>query len=413
MKLFYQWAQRDAQPLIQIDALDWANIASRAEPAPGQLGGTNNAIGWINDVIIQGLHFNGSDHVAIRPLVVGGEVGIQATNIWDDSIDYPPGERRARICTFLPLAPDPLLGGAINTRIAQVVYAEGARYNRLLLNPPAGVIVLPWAGFIYPSNNITRHQVLLSDERYAEHLVASRSFGNDPLTWGWRDWAEHLPDSEVNILPDGRRILKDQRPQGRYRPSEHTLTWYQRDTNLAQGWITATHEDSLLGTAGAGETESVTTNADFVRGWAFATPTNEPNSADWPDEVYRCQLDCTAASAGLTYELADSLYGPHRIASDLATVLERANVWNSTFSGTGLKLSSSTGTFAAGNTGDRFGFPITATGDFHADAITLRFSADAWADGPWPSADDTTTRLIDLQRSINQPILTPVAVISY
>ena len=414
MKVLFQWAQQDAQPLIQIDALDWANIASRAEPALGQLGGTNNAVGWINDVIIQGVHFNGSDHVAIQPLLVNGEIGIQATSIWDDPIDYPPGERRARAFTFLPLAASPLLGGAINTRQTQIIYAEGARYNSLLLNPPTGVLVLPWAGFVYPSNNITRHQVLLPDDLYAEHLLASRSFGSDPSTWGWRDWAEHLPDSEVLFLPDGRRILKDQRPQGRYSPSEFTLTWFQRNTNLAQGWTAATHEDSLLGTAGAGETESVTTNDAAVQCWAFATPSGEPNSANWPLGDYRVQLDCTAASAGLTYgcsNVSTNSNGVVRLPSGLGSVSEDIGNSNGNFSGTGFKLTSINGDPAAGVGTDRYGFQVRATGDSHADAITLRFSADAWADGPWPSPGGDGTDFPWPQT--NQPVQTSIAVISY
>jgi len=397
MKILYQWAQRDPTDWQQIDSALWASLPIRAEPAPGQMGGQNNVLGWINDLIICGLHFNGSDHVAIEDVLVGLETAVKATAIWDDPDDYPPGERRARVWTILPLGPDPNLGGAINTRQSQVIYAEGQRFINLTANPPQNTTVLPWPDFVPPPAAVTRHQVWLTDAKYAQHTLATRSFRGDPLEWGWRDWADHLPDSEVNVLPGGRRMLKDQRSQGRYSPSEHTLTWFLRDTNLAQGWIAATHEDSLLGTAGGGQTESVTTDQNIVVGWGFATPSNEPNSDQWPTGTYRTQLDCTAASAGLIYQIdtsttaVDFVAEWYRLQSDLSSVLQtRGEDQGGTFSGTGLKLATSgTEIWSAGNATDRFGFGVNADGDSHGDAITLRFSSDAWADGPWAEAITT------------------------
>ena len=155
---------------------------------------------------------------------------------------------------------------------------------------------------------------------------------------------------------------------------------------MAQGWITATHEDSLLGTAGAGETESVTTNANVVRSWAFATPANEPNSTNWPSGTYRAQLDCTAASAGLVYGMtAVPDDGPFaRLTSNLASLVSGWYQSEAAFSGTGLKLGTQTQDPAAGNADETYSFGVVADVDDHADAITLRFSADAFADGPWP-----------------------------
>ena len=391
MKVLYQWARRDPQPWQQVDSAAWASLPTRTEPNPGQLGGQNNVLGWVNDVCVQGLHFNGSDHVSVEDIVVGLEPGVRVTSWWDDPVDYPPGERRGRVWTILPLAPDPNLGGAINTRMSQVVYAEGQRFTDLSAAPPQNTLVLPWADFVPPSAAITRHQVWLTDIKYAEHLFATQSFRGDPMEWGWRDWVEHLPDSEVNILPGGRRQLRDQRPQGRYKPSEHTLTWYQRNTDLAASYIIGIHEDSLLGTAGGGETETATVNATEDDGnntsWVFHTPSNEPNSGAWPNCTYRCQLDCTAASAGLTYGKSAGAQ-PHnfRVArSDLSAADNTVEFAEAGFTGTGLKLGTQTMNPTGEIASDRWGVTIHVIGDSHADAITIRFSADAWADGPWPS----------------------------
>jgi hypothetical protein len=388
VKLLYQWAQRDPTDWQQVDSGLWSTLATRAEPGSGQIGGGNNVLGWVNDLVCQGLHFNGSDHLAVEDVLVGLEAGVRITNWWDDPIDNPPPERRARVWTILPLAPDPNLGGAINTRQRQDVYCEGQRFLDLSASPPQNTTVLPWASFVPPAAAITRHQVWLTDAKYAEHTLATRSFRGDRLEWGWRHWSEGLADREITLLPDGRRELKSQREQGRYKPSEHTLTWFQRDTNLAQGWIAATHEDSLLGTAGAGGTESVTTNSGLVICWAWATPANEPNSADWPSGIYRIQFDCTAASTGLTYAPAPVAitFRFVRAASDLSSSINAINQTISNFSGTGLKLATQDVDPNAGAADERLGCSASATGDSHGDAITMRFSADAFADGPWPSA---------------------------
>ena len=295
MKVLYQWAQRDPAGWQSIDATLWATLPSRDEPAPGQLGGQNNVLGWLANACVQGITCEGMDHVAIEAVTVGVEVGVRLT-IWnDDPDDYPLPERQGIVWTVLPLAADGNLGGAINTRQSCVRYCGGDRYARLSAAPPQNTTIRPWAEFIAPPAEITRHGVWLTDAKWAEHIAARTQ-------WGWRHWVDHLSASEVITLPDGRRELKDQRPQGRYSPSQFTLTWFQRDTNRAVGYAVFTHEDALESIEGSGETESATVDGISVAVWNFTTPVDEPNSANWPNGTYRAQLDCTAASVGLTME---------------------------------------------------------------------------------------------------------------
>ena len=411
MKVLLQWAQRDPGNWIPFDldliADAWESLPTRAEPNPGQLGGSNNVLGWINNLMVQGVRFNGADHYAVEQVTIGLEAGTRVT-IWNDNPDnWPVGQRHARIWTFLPLAVDANLGGAINTRQSQVLYAEGPRFTRNSAKPPQNTTVLPWANFVLPAIAITRHGVLLTKAKYAEHIAAQTQ-------WGWRHWVDHLLDSEVVLLPDGRRELKTQRDLGRWKKAAGTITYFQRDTNREAIWIAATHEDALELTTAAAVSESVTVDVSSIVSWGFSSPANEPNSADWPNGTYRCQLDCTAASVGLTYQFSGTFFGPNRVSSDLVTDLEAASVWTTSFSGTGLKLDTGTFDFAAGDVGDRFAFPITVAGDSIGDAMTLRLNtADSFADGPWPGADDTTARLIDLQMSISQPIQEPTGVVPY
>ena len=379
MKTLLQWARLDATDWIPLDLeivpTAWRNLPTRPEPAPGQLGGTNNVLGWINNLMVQGVRFNGADHYSVEQVTVGLELGIRVT-IWnDDPDDWPVGQRHARVWTFLPLAADPNLGGAINTRQTQVLYAEGERFLRI---PPQNTTVLPWADFVPPASAIIRHGVQLTDAKYAEHLASQTE-------WGWRHWVDHLPDSEVVTLPDGRRELKVQRDLNRWPKAQGTITYFQRDTDRNVGYITATHEDALELTTATAVSESVTTDADVVAAWAFDTPANEPNSADWPNGVYRIQLDCTVASAGIVYGV-DTF---SRVTADLTSRLENWTPVNgdgdfNDFSGTGLKLAAATVDPAAGLANNCFGIVIQADGDSHGDAITLRLNtADAFADGPW------------------------------
>ncbi len=382
MKVLYQWAQRDPEDWHQIDAVDWDALPNRRIPATDEMGGGDNVLGWINDLCVQGVHFNGSDHVAVESVVIDGETGVRVTNWWDDPDDYPPGERRARVWTFLPLAADPDMGGAINTRQSQIVYAEGARLIDYTDSPPQNTTVLPWVDFVAPAAGLIRHQVLLTDAKYVEHV---RARGSGDLEWGWRDWTEGLPDSEITVVQDGRRRLLDQREQGRYKPSEFTKTWFLRDTDLEVQTIAANNENAMLGTAGSGETESDTVDANEDASFAWVSPSDStgPNTVDWPSGSYRAQFDCTVASDGLTYGNGTGAGFYRQIDGTGLQAFESMD--ESDFSGTGLKLGTHTWDPASNKATDQYAILLRVTGDSHGDTITMRYSSDAFADGPWPS----------------------------
>ena len=421
MKALVQWTGRDPDDYLELDfardPLSWEELAKRDVPVPGQIGGLDNLPGYIMGVNVKGLTLNGADHYALRPVTVAGESGLELTSWWDDPDDAPIGERRARVWTVLDLAPDPNLGGAINTRQSQVVYAEGQRYMSLLARPPQNTIVLPWADFDAP-NILARHGIWVPDSLHAQH-VAARTL------WGWRHWVDHLDDNEVEyeagyvhngqlaMLPTPRRMLRVQRDMGRWSKAQGTITYYQRDANRAQGWEAATHEDALELTTAAAVTESVTTDAAAVLCWLFETPANEPNSVDWPSGNYRFQFDCTAASNGLVYAVkgVTNNSGFYQLTSAEGIITAWPQV-EADFSGTGLKLAT-TGTInpAAGASGDLFAMRVTADGDSHNDAITLELNtADSYADGPWVSGPNTEGGEYPY---VEQPVLRTLRVLAY
>ena len=304
MKIQIQWALRNPQGWQQIDSSQWSRLPKRPIPKSGQLGGKDNVKGWLRNISIQGITTEGQDHVAIEEVVIGLDTGVKLTTWNDDPDDYPIGERQGIVWTILPLAPDPKLGMAINTQHSCIWYCEGARYDRLAARPPQNPTVRPWSEFVPPPETVTRHGVWLEEKKFREHvMIAPQS------EWGWRHWCDHLPDSECETSREGKRVLKQQRAQGRYHQAAHTITYYQRDTNLAIANRTATHEDALSTTTGTAATESATLDQDPVNCWVFTTESNQPNSADWPSGVYHGQLDCTAASAGVVYGLGTSAFG--------------------------------------------------------------------------------------------------------
>lgn len=399
MKVRFQDALRNPTGWQECEASEWASLSKRQIPDLRERGGLDNAPGWVRNVSVQGVTTEGYDHVAIAPYLIGLDEGVRMV-VWnDDADDLGPGERVAIVATILPLAPDPALGMAINTRQSFIRYAEGDRYERLLLSPPQNTTIRPWAEFERPPEALTRHGVWLADAKWLEHVERAPQ-----SEFGWQHWCDHLPDSECEIDARGRRCLKEQRAQGRYHQAAHTITYYQRDTDRAAGWRVCTHEDALEGATAASATESVTTNAGAVEAWLFSTPADQPNSAAWPTGTYGNQLNCTAASVGLIYGTVPGTNMFHRLASDLASSLESKAKIEPQASGTGLKLfTTGSISWTAGAAADRYGHLIGAEGDSHGDAITLTLNtSDSYADGPWVTGPEPYQRSIIRSQAVHR-----------
>lgn len=388
MKIRYQWALKNPRGWEEVDSSEWANLPKRPIPLKGELGGEDNQEGWIRNVNVQGLTNEGYDHVAIEEVTIGNDIGVKMTS-WNndpddahvDGFENWVNEPHAVIWTILPLAPDPKLGMAINTRQSCKIYATGLRYDRLVVSPPQNTTVRPWSEFIPPAEEKVKHGVWIEETKFKEHVDKAPQH-----EWGWMHWCEHLPNSETEI-EKGRLKLKEQRAQGRYKQAEHTITYYQRSTSRAVSFDIWPNEDALELTTGVSSTQSVTVNASAVNCWTFTSPASQPNSADWPSGDFHVQLNCTAVSVGLTYNLnsasgVSSAY-IYRLNSSTALI---DGLFSSVadVSGTGLKLITTTVDFPAGSASDLFCIPVNAHGTAHGDAITLTLNTtDSYADGPW------------------------------
>lgn len=389
MKVLVQWTLNTPEDWIEIDSSLWANLPKLKEPTGNQTGDNNTKSGWIYDLCIQGLLCGGNDHYAVEELG-DGSGGVRVT-VWnDDPVDYPEGEKYARVLTILPLAPDSALGGAINTRFSQVVYGQPVVLNRI--PPPArNTIHRPWSEFAPPPDVVTRHGIWVSDGLSDKHFTAQSQRRRS-----WRDWGEHLDPSELDT--NGR--VKVQRNLGRWKKALGTITYFQRDTDRATGVHATTHEDALETTTDTAATEQIVPAKDSDQlAWAFTTPVSEPNDADWPNGTYRCQLDVDSLGLDLNYGLltvGESVGHFANVNSGLTADNESVAQSEPAFSGgdgPGLKLATVSWNPGAGATGDRFECLVAIQNtNLHMQLqLTIQLNtADSYADGPWTVGGDVT-----------------------
>ena len=402
MKVLYQWAKKNPDVWEEIDSNDWINLPKRPLPKTGELGGSDNKNGWIRNVSVQGIGSQGFDHISIEPITIGGEEGVKYTT-WNDDPDDTDSVREAFVWTILPLAPDPELGMAINTRQSCVRYTEGERWDKFSVKPPKKTTVRPFAEFVAPSEESTRHGIWLAQEKLAEHIDKARS-----TELGWANWVEHLPESETEIetetrrngvkevYKNPRRVLKEQRKQGRYRQAEHTITYYQRDTTrTASYYATSDFKDALELTTAASGTRNVTVNNLTRRFMMWTGPAGSPNDGDWPTGNYRFQVNVTTVDAGVVFGFNDTSAtgGFDRVNSALTSSEESVND-DGDQSGTGLALFTATSwNPTSGATGDVLGSSFIINGASHGDAITITVNtSDSFADGPWSAGGTEYTK---------------------
>lgn len=177
-------------------------------------------------------------------------------------------------------------------------------------------------------------------------------------------------------------------------------TFYHRSTVVLSGIHVADHEKDQPTTAGSVVLEE---SSSFVGGesrlsFLFTTPAAEPNTADWPNGLYRCIMEITTAGADISYGLraAGTATGHFaRVNSDLTSDLETIAQTQALFTGTGVKTASVTWDPAAGAAGDRFECLIAGTRAASHGSQTLAIALDApdasetnggISDGPWTVA---------------------------
>lgn len=175
MRVYIQWARSaavDWQPVDIRRPQDWRGLPDKVIPTARDEP-VDERPGWINALNCQGVVFSGFDHYAVD----GDGTNVEITG-WQDSADFPPGQRYAVTYTFRPLAPDERIGGQLNTRQSVTLYAEPTA------ELPTGQLATarPWDEFVAPPANMQRHGKWLTDDEFRAHM---RAF----TPRGWREWA--------------------------------------------------------------------------------------------------------------------------------------------------------------------------------------------------------------------------------
>ncbi len=321
----------------------------------------------INAAAFQGWVFEGMD----RLVSWVEEEDLVVALIHDDLSDWPDN-RWARIVRFPPLFQDPSFGGAWNTRPAQTLYAEGSSVDALSVLGP----VLPFEDLPEMNGEELSGQ-WLADVQFELHRASRDSVS-------WRDWTYGVPEED---LEDGR--IRPQRPLGRYDIPTGTRTYFLRDIAEPGGHGADFENLMIRDIPGANEQQSTSVGGNGETSFSFLTETAEPQLLSWPAGDYRVQLDVPAVGADLVFGLLNLGSGVGHFARQSAspdTDLESFPQQENAFQGAGLHLATSGSiTWSDFNQDDRFEVSIAVqrVSGHGNQGITLRYSADCFADGPW------------------------------
>jgi hypothetical protein len=365
MKLYYQLTTGDPDDYKVLDSSDWTKLGRFTMHA----------------MCVQGVVFEGCDHYSAE--LVGRELKVYEWN--DDPVQWPAGTRTAREVTFHDLAPDAAMGGAINTSQSQVIYAEGETLTKLgsLHAGSKTTILKPWTDFD-PRRVNPKDGVMVTDELHEAHRAAR-------TVHSWREWTEGLDPSEL----DDKGLVKSQREQGRYKVPDGTITYFINNPtdNTAVHTILSGNDRSLELVQGTPQLMfggNLGINSDDLYA-QHTTVANQPNFAQWPTGIYRCQIDVDTAGAGLTYgyTTAGASVGHFgRINAAGTSDLETHQQVEALASGTGIKLfTTGSVSWSAGAAGDRFEVLLACArdgvGHGNESMNILQGDVDSFADGPW------------------------------
>ena len=177
MRVYVQWARRDPEDWFGIEHTDLSALAKSGTPTAVH---DSDEDGWIQSMNVQGVVFENWDHYGVKPVVVGIEPGLEI-HVWNDDLDdhlSPKGQ----VWTFLDPAPDPSLGGLMNTRQTVKVYGDDEG-EVAFWQGVSNVTCRPWSEFLTLDHGDVRNGVWTTDEAYARGQ-AIRSFHR------WEEWVD-------------------------------------------------------------------------------------------------------------------------------------------------------------------------------------------------------------------------------
>lgn len=173
MRIYLQWAKDTAEDWQPIEVTTSAVRKLPRKSVPSATSSVDGVPGWLCALNCQGIVFSGWDHTAIE--VIGDSLAITG---WQDDTEDFGDTRWATRWLLSPPAPDPRLGGRMNTVQQRTDYATADLLGEPWLLPD----VRPWEEFSPPPDTLTLHGVWLPDNLFQQHVAAR-------TTHGWREWA--------------------------------------------------------------------------------------------------------------------------------------------------------------------------------------------------------------------------------
>lgn len=172
MKLYIQWARETPSDWELLDVTSGTQIRRLPKRGvPGAGSAVDGQPGWVSALNCQGITFDGYDHIAIEHLA--GSDTLVITGWVDDPDDNPDDFRFAVQWRLSPPAPDPTIGGAMNTVQALTVWGTPG-----VAGPPD---MRPWEEFVPPPADVTLHGIWLSEANWRAHRAAQSPHR-------WREW---------------------------------------------------------------------------------------------------------------------------------------------------------------------------------------------------------------------------------
>lgn len=369
MKILLQSTLLAPRDWAEHDHTDWAALPKKPPP-PGTL---DNTLGWCHAVNVQGRCFQ-ADHYHLATITDG--VRLKAWS--DDPVDYPPGERYARVVDFLFCAPDSRLGGATNTRQTQIVFAESGARARM--SEAIGTTFRDWTAFAPPVTDVM-HGIRVTDSLHLDHRAARTPHG-------WREWTEGLAPDDL----DENGHIKMQRSLGRFTPADGTRTYFMQAAARASGVHVATDEVAFETSADSSSVTENTGSSSDELSFLFTTPTNEPDQGTWTTGVFRCSFDAATVDADMEFgllTLGGSAGHFGRVNAALSSEVDTKVQTQAAITATGITVvDTGSVTFGGTTQSDRFEALVvqrnTATMG-GPQTVTLTCDADGFADGPWPA----------------------------
>jgi hypothetical protein len=172
MKFYVQWAQATPKDWKVMNSAEWPNIIKGSEPTGTETLSDEKL--WVHSINVQGMVFHSFDHYAIIYNTIA---------VWNDDPEDWQNDYWGQVWTFLDPAPDPRIGGRINTRQSFIYYCESNERAEEIKLQNIDILdgIKDFSEFPIIDQRYVGHGIWMSDELNEAHMSCRSNHG-------WREW---------------------------------------------------------------------------------------------------------------------------------------------------------------------------------------------------------------------------------